>query len=109
MTVLALFSKLTNPEFDPLHVIGREAMKESKFYQEIMEEGGANAHRADVLTVLKARFGKPQANAALKRNSHVLHDSTVLAELLDRAVKCRTLGGFRRLLTRKVKSQPMTS
>jgi hypothetical protein len=103
LTVLAIFSKLTNPKFDALHVIGREAMKESKFYQEIMEEGEVNARRADVLTVLNARFGKPNA-VALKQELEYVQDSTVLSELLDRAVKCRSLEGFRRSLARKRKA-----
>jgi phosphate uptake regulator len=105
LTVLALFGKLTRPNFDPLNVIGREAMKESKFYQDILDEGGANAFRIAVLEVLATRFGKASLNA-LKDSLQAVSDADDFPELLRGAARCRTIAGFRKLLARKVKSQP---
>jgi hypothetical protein len=56
---------------------GREAMKESKFYQEIMEEGEINADRKAVLRALEVRFGRGPARRSKKHcnRSTVLRNS----------------------------------
>lgn len=63
LTSLGIFGKLAYPGFDALTLIGREKMRESKAYREIMEEGEANAHRKDVLEVAASRFGPRQATS----------------------------------------------
>ena len=105
LTVLGLFGKLTRPDFDPFHVIGREAMKESKFYQEIMEEGEIKADRKAVLRAIEVRFGKASAGE-FKDELQTVEDANDLSELHRIAIKCRTIAGFRKLLARKLKSQP---
>lgn len=109
LTVLALFGKLTHPNFDPLHIIGREAMKESKFYQEILEEGRVEgreeAQRTAVLDALAARFGRT-STAPLNKQLRLVHAAADLSDLLRGAIKCRTLGEFRRLVAQTTKSKP---
>jgi hypothetical protein len=61
--------------------------------------------RAFVLKVLEVRFGKDSVEP-YKETIALVRDSDDLAELHSSAIKCRTLGGFRRLLARKLKSQP---
>lgn len=103
LTVLAVFGKLAIPGFDSLSVIGRTAMKESPLYQEIMAEGGAIAHRQDILDLLRARFGSRSAKALLPTLEQV-HSLTDLTELFQKALRCRTVGGFRKLLSHKAKA-----
>ena len=80
-------------------------MKESKFYQEIQDESRVQTRQIDVLEALTVRFGKIAANP-FKEAVLLIHDADDLAELHRSAIKCRALDGFRRLLARKVKSQP---
>jgi hypothetical protein len=59
LTVLGIFGKLAHPDIRPFDIIGRERMKESAFYKEIMDEGRMEARkeigRAHTLTVLDRR------------------------------------------------------
>ena len=104
LTVLGIFGKLTDRDFDPFHVIGREAMRESSFFQQVEDEMRAETQQQDVLEVLNARFGK-EAAATFKEAVTTIHEAKDLSEVLRGAVKCRTVAGFRRLLARKLKSQ----
>lgn len=79
-------------------------MKESPLYQEILEEGREEAHRADILETLRARFGKRSAEI-LSAKLQLAHNADDLSELFHKALHCRTLGGFRKLLSQKVKAQ----
>lgn len=105
LTVLALFGKLTNPGFDALHVIGREAMRESKFFQEVEDLLRVEMRQQAVLEALEVRFGKIAASSS-KEAIMTIQDADELSDLHRGAIKCRTLAGFRKLLDRKLKSQP---
>lgn len=63
LTSLGIFGRLAYPGFDAMSLIGREKMRESKAYQEILAEGEATAHRKDVLDVATSRFGPRQATS----------------------------------------------
>ena len=52
-------------------------MRESSFYQEIMEEGVVNARRVDILDLIEARFGKKEA-AAFKKSLRAIEDPNKL-------------------------------
>lgn len=102
LTVLAIFSKLATPGFDPLGVIGRQAMKESPLYEQIMQEGREEAFRANTLDLLGSRFGKNSAGPLAEKLA-LVHSMDDLTQLFHKAIKCRTLGGFRKLLAQKIK------
>lgn len=104
LTVLAIFSRLANRDFDPIAIIGRQGMKESPVYQQIMEEGRVETAQRFVLDALEDRFGRPAA-IALKPTLQAVQNTDELSELHHKAIRCRTLGGFRRLLAQKIKSQ----
>lgn len=80
-------------------------MKESPLYDEIMTEGRVEIAHVFVLDVLEDRFGKRGASA-LKETLQSVQNTGDLSELHHKAVRCRTLGGFRKLLAEKLKSQP---
>ncbi len=62
-------------------------MRESKAYQEIMEEGEANAHRRDVLDVAASRFGPRDATSLNEVLQSVL-DIKKLQALHGLALRC---------------------
>ena len=65
LALLGIFGKLNYPNLDVAQLIGVEKMKDSKFYQEIIEhgkiegriEGELESKREDILEALDARFG----------------------------------------------------
>jgi hypothetical protein len=101
LTTLSIFGKLVYPDLDVMNLIGREQMKESKFYQEILEEGAAEGDRkrarADILEVLEVRF-RPERAAEFREVLQGITDRELLSELHRLAVRCRRLAEFRRAL-----------
>jgi hypothetical protein len=104
LTVLGIFGRLSKPDFNPFHVIEREAMRESSFLQQIEDEIRTETRQQNVQHALEIRFGKAAAGK-LKEELASIRDDHDLSDLLRGAIKCRTLAGFHRLLARKVKSQ----
>jgi hypothetical protein len=105
LTVLALFGKLASPGFNPLDIIGREAMRESPLYQELVQEGRVEAHRDNILKTVKVRFGKLSADGVIE-SLKLVDDINDLTELFDKALQSRSIAAFRKLLLQKTKSQP---
>ena len=96
LTLLGIFGKMNYPGLDVPGIIGREKMKESLFYQEILLEGELTATRASLLARLRARFGADAATeftAALAE----LQELPRLNSLFDLAVT-GTLAEFRAAL-----------
>ena len=54
---LGFFGKLAYPQLNAFDLIGRESMRESPFYQDIVEEGQLEAYRNSTSDVLTIRFG----------------------------------------------------
>jgi hypothetical protein len=98
---LGFFGKLAYPLLDAFALIGRENMRESTFFQEILAEGRAEGDllrgRRDVLEALGVRFGTDAA-AEFREVLDTITDAAQLSELLRTAIKCRGIGGFRRAL-----------
>ena len=63
LTSLGIFGRLAYPGLDALSLIGRDKMKESLAYQEILEEGREDRHRTALLDVVEVRFGKHGATS----------------------------------------------
>jgi predicted transposase YdaD len=101
LTTLAIFGKLAQPGFNALEIVGREAMKESKLYQEIQEEARVEARRAAVRDVLEVRFGE-EAAAQFQAPLQAIADEKMLSELLRLATRCRRLSEFRKALLAEV-------
>jgi hypothetical protein len=102
LTTLAIFGRLAYPQIDVLRLVGREQMKESKVYDQIMEEGRVESRREDILAALEIRFGLPAAkeftsaldtitdNARLARLHRLALRSSSVEEFRDRFPKVRS-------------------
>jgi len=93
----SIFGKLVYPDLDVIQLIGREQMRESKFFEEVMAEGALERARVDVLDVIDVRFG-PKAAAELKDAVQSIADSAELSRVLRLVIKSR-LPQVRRALT----------
>ena len=102
LTTLAIFGKLVQPGLDVIHLIGREAMKESKFFEEIeagaRAEGSQSMARDNILTIIEDRFGLASM-AEFADSLQSIHDLRILNQLFRHAYKCGTIGSFRRKFT----------
>jgi hypothetical protein len=94
LTVLGIFGRLAYPDLDTFALIGREQMKESPAYQEIMDEGSMLTQRANILTVLEERFG-PEAAEQVRADVQTVEDLTGLERLFRLSVRCADLAVFR--------------
>jgi hypothetical protein len=97
LTTLAIFSKLAYPGLNVLHMIGREKMKESTFFDEVAEEITLETRRDDVLRIATIRFG-PEVRASLEEKLSKVDISAPLAGLIEVAVKCRSVVELHRQL-----------
>lgn len=107
LTTLYLFGKLAYPQVDALQLIGREHMRESKAYEEIMTEGRLEGKlegrlegrleekRADVYEVIQVRYGQ-KAATELQQTIQASHDLEQLAQVLRLAIRGRPLAEVRR-------------
>ncbi len=77
-----------------LSLIGREKMKESLAYQEILEEGRMDARRSDIVMVIEERFGK-RAASGFRSTLNVIEDAEELNRLLRLASRCTRLDELR--------------
>jgi hypothetical protein len=108
LTFLGIFGKLAYPLIDTMTIIGREKMKESTFYQEILDEGRAEGRlktsRAYILDALEARFGR-EAAAEYQSSLSAIVDPDKLDQMFRMAVRCSGLAEFRRALSTLLKSR----
>jgi hypothetical protein len=88
---------LAYPLLDAFALIGRENMRESTFFQEILAEGRVEMGRSAVLDALTIRFGRAAA-AEFTDRLNAIQDAEQLLALHRTAIKCRGVGGFRRAL-----------
>ena len=72
-------------------------MRESKFFEEVIEMGRLEQARAYIQDILAMRFGL-EAAAEFTEALKAIRDADKLAELHLLATKCRGLGAFRRAL-----------
>jgi hypothetical protein len=94
LTSLAVFGKLVYPQIDVFALIGREQMRESRFLEEVMQEGRLEGQRKAILEALEIRFG-PEAAAPFKSPLDALRDSDQLTQLLRLAIRCPRIKQFR--------------
>jgi hypothetical protein len=105
LTVLGIFGRLAYPDLDTFALIGREQMKESPAYQEIMDEGRVEAHRAGILMNLEERFGT-EAAEQVRADVQTIEDLTQLERLHRLSVRCPDLDGFREALRQEMQARP---
>ncbi len=72
-------------------------MKESKFYQERLNEGRLEAHRKDVRGVIEVRFGV-EAASSIAAAVEAINDASRLPEFNRLAARCRRLSQFQSAL-----------
>jgi hypothetical protein len=101
LTTLAIFGKLAYPQLDVLSLIGREQMKESKFFEEVLaegreeglqrgrEEGRQEGQRELLATLLQERFGR--LSKPVRQRLHSLSGRD-LAQLGRDLLKAQSLG-----------------
>jgi hypothetical protein len=94
LTVLGIFGRLAYPDLDTFALIGREQMKESPAYQEIMNEGSVLTSRAYILGNLEERFGKDAAEQ-VRADLQTVEDLTRLERLHRLSARCPDLDAFR--------------
>jgi hypothetical protein len=94
LALLSIFGEGAFPALDVERIIGSEKMKESKMLRRARQEAELILQRANILRVLRARFG---ATAATEFTA-TLDDMDELARLeplLDLAATCRDVADFR--------------
>lgn len=87
-----------SPAPNALDIIGREQMRESKAFDEIMEEGRIERGRKDVLQAIELRFGKKVADEC-RAAIEAISDEEELSESLRLAIKSRRPAELRRALS----------
>jgi hypothetical protein len=97
LTTLGIFGRLVYPDLPVLDLIGRQLMKESPAYQEIMDEGRIESLRTAIQTALEIRFGASAA-AEFAPALGGITDLDRLTELHRLAISCRRVSEFRRVL-----------
>lgn len=102
LTTLGIFGKLADRKLDAMSLIGREHMKDSPFYQELVaegrEEGKQLGIRTAVLQLLEIRFG-PEATSEFEGTLNGIENLEQLAELHRLAATSRRISQFRRALS----------
>jgi hypothetical protein len=98
LTTLGIFGRLAYPDLPVLDLIGRQQMKESPLYQEILAEGRAEGQRGAVREALGIRFGE-EAASEFEAALNAVTDPARLADLLRLAIRCRRVAEFRRALS----------
>lgn len=94
LSILGLFGRLAYPDLNPVALIGREHMRESPLYQEIMDEGSILTARRYILTIVAGRFGKRAANS-VELAVNAVEDLPRLDQLVSVAVRCASIDAFR--------------
>ena len=99
LTTLCIFGKLAYPEINILQLIGREQMRESKFFEEVQAEGRmegrVDARRDDILEALDVRFG-PEVKKEFAPLLASITNFEQLGQFLRLAVKCRRVDELRK-------------
>lgn len=101
LTILGIFGRLADRGTDVISIIGREQMRESPFYQQLLGEGKVLGElqrgREDILQVLRLRFGQEAAQECLEALT-LIEDPERLKYLHQQAVVSRRYSQFRRAL-----------
>jgi hypothetical protein len=92
LTTLAIFGKLAYPRLDVLGLIGREQMRESKFFDEVLAEGRVEGQRELLAAQLEARFGRLTRQVRKRLQALPAQDLTPLGRALLTAPSLRELG-----------------
>jgi hypothetical protein len=96
--LLGLFGELAYPRLDVERILGSRAMRESKLVRKFRREARVEQLQADLLLVLRSRFGDAGATeltAAVK----AVDDLELLERLFDQALSGVSLEDFRATLT----------
>lgn len=96
-TLLALLTRLKYSEMDVVGVIGKERMKDSPLYEELLAEGGVVQCREDIAHIVQLRFGDREAKQC-KKLLNGIADRDRLQEILGQAVTSKRFEQFRKVI-----------
>ena len=88
------FPKLSRQELEAM--FGLDDLKQTRYFQDVMLEGSLKNARENILSILKARFGKVPSSFTQKLNK--IEDLTVLTELVTRAATVPNISEFQQAL-----------
>jgi len=94
-TLMALLAKMRHPDLDVVGIIGKERMKESPLYDDLLAEGALLQCRDDVVRIIQLRFGDKEAKQC-KKTLQGIDDLDRMHELLEHAVVAKRYEQFRR-------------
>ncbi len=97
LTVLSIFGRLAYRPLDTIALIGREKMRESLAYHQILDEGRLESRRADTLAAVEVRFGS-EAATQVAAAVNALEDLPQLDQLLRLAIGCAAINEFHEAL-----------
>ena len=80
------------------NMIEDKLLKQSPFYEDLIEEGTENGAEKSITTVLSARFGSVSARMSERIHSLRERNSALLDELVRIAATAKDLGEFERKL-----------
>lgn len=88
------FPKLSRQELEAM--FGLDDLKQTRYFQDVMLEGSLKNARENILSILKARFGKVPSSFTQKLNK--IEDLTVLTELVTCSATVQNISEFQQAL-----------
>ncbi len=88
------FPKLSRQELEAM--FGLDDLKQTRYFQDVMEEGGLKKARKYILSVLETRFANVPSDIGKILNS--INDSSFLDSLIRQAVTVQNIAEFQQLL-----------
>lgn len=77
-------------------MFGLDDLKQTRYFQDVMEEGSLKTAREDILYVLEIRFANRPSDYIQKLNK--IEEPSVLKALLNRAVTAQNIAEFQQSL-----------
>ncbi|BAZ11973.1 hypothetical protein NIES4071_38010 [Calothrix sp. NIES-4071] len=88
------FPKLSRQELE--NMFSLDDLKKTRYFQDVMEEGGLRKARQYIVSVLQARFTNVPSGILEKLNS--IEDSSVLDRLIIQAATVKNIAEFQQIL-----------
>ena len=95
---MATFARLKYSKEVVKNMIEDKLLKQSPFYEDMMEEGRGEGAEKSIITVLSARFGSVSARMSERIHSLRERNSALLDELIKLAATVKDIGEFERKL-----------
>jgi hypothetical protein len=93
LSILGFFGRLAYPDLDPVQIIGRDKMKESPFFEQVMNYGRVENAQKYIIAFIEGRFGKAAA-ARIADAVHAIDNLPRLDALAMLAARCERAEEF---------------